>query len=51
MKVNAVKTGAFFLLLIFGLIIMWSGFSGRFGLALAAILTPEYLTVEGSNGG
>lgn len=48
MKVNAVKSGAFFLLLLVGLIIMWSGFSGTFGLALAAILTPEYLTVGGS---
>lgn len=47
MKINLARSAGFYFLLVFGLLIMWSGFSGRSGLALAAIFTPEYLSVEG----
>lgn len=51
MQINVQKNAVLLLVFIFGLVILWLGMTGRFGLFLGAIFTPEYLVTGGSENG
>lgn len=50
MRIDLKRNGIILLLFLFGLVIMWLGITGRMGLMLAAILTPEHLEDNSSGG-
>lgn len=50
MKIDVKRNAILLVLFLFGLVLIWAGLTGRFGLLLGAILVPEYLQVDTSHG-
>jgi hypothetical protein len=46
MRIDLRKNALILVFFLFGLMLLYAGFHGRFGLVLGAIFTPEYLTVK-----
>jgi hypothetical protein len=45
-RIDLKRGGILLVFFLAGLMLIWLGLTGRFGLFLGAIFTPEYLTVE-----
>jgi len=56
MQIDLKRGGIILLFFLLGMVLIWLGFTGRLGLVLGAMFTPEYLEVDtsgnnGNNGG
>lgn len=51
MKIDVRRNAIILVFFLAGLVLIWAGLNGRFGLLLGAVFVPEYLTVEASSGG